>query len=395
MKQKKFNFFGLFLIGFSFLLLFFTLYSYTQIDLNLTLWTNASYQRIQQFLIWVGYFNRPLSSFLYLVLFFLLFGVYALISAKSRIGKISFPQLRIIIVLVCIVLFFSYPAFSHDMFNYMFDARIVTKYFSNPYQFSALQFPDDLWIRFMHWTHRTYPYGPFWLLVTIPFSFLGFGKFVLTLGLFKILFLFSYIGNCYFIFQILKKVNPKHAVFGLTLFSLNPLIITETLISPHNESIMLFFLLFATYLFFVSKRSISGFGMLIVSAGIKFITIVCFIPFLYSLFVRKKMSFDRFIGLISFSLMGAIMYEFYIREPYPWYFVMLIGVLSLVPTTFISIAIYVLSASALLRYLPYLYVGDYSQGTLEIENLLFWVPIGIFFFSYLAKKGYNSFRRRY
>src|SRR3989338_10766362 len=188
---------------YSVLVFSFSLYSYSQIDLNLTLSGNRQYQAVQTILINLGYFNRPLSAAIYALLLILMFVFFLWLLKLST--EQNFPIFRLVLVLICLNLIFafiSYPAFSHDFFNYLFDARIVTKYHLNPYQYKALDFPDDLWIRFMHWTHRTYPYGPVWLAATLPFSFIGFQKFVLTLLSFKFLFVLIYSGNLFLIGKI-------------------------------------------------------------------------------------------------------------------------------------------------------------------------------------------------
>lgn len=370
-------------ILFFFTLLLFTIYTYTQVDLNLTLWNNSNYQRIQQILLWIGYFNRPLSSLIYVALLISLFFCYISLLVMNTFSHLSLSRLKLFLVGSSLLLFFSYPAFSHDIFNYMFDARIVTKYFSNPYVHTALQFPDDLWVRFMHWTHRVYPYGPVWLIVTISFSFIGFGKFVATLALFKLLFILTYFGNCFFIYRILNRVDPSYAVRGVMLFALNPLILIETIISPHNEALMLFFLLFALYLIFIHNKKVSGIVMFILSAGVKFITALAIIPTVYFFLSRRKMTYHRYVVLISLSIAIGIGYEVFIREAYPWYFVMLVGSLSLIPTNAVSIGVTVVSAAALMRYLPYLYTGEYSVTTAAVGNVFFFVPLFLLGIYYL------------
>ena len=59
MSPFKFFLFSasLFLLSLSFLI-----YTYTQVDLNLTLSNNTIYQSIQSQLTNIGYFNRPLST---------------------------------------------------------------------------------------------------------------------------------------------------------------------------------------------------------------------------------------------------------------------------------------------------------------------------------------------
>src|SRR3972149_4667416 len=54
------------------------LYSFTQVDLSLTLSQVSVWQTIQKLLQQIGYFNRPLSTLIFLLIMFLMFTLYAL-----------------------------------------------------------------------------------------------------------------------------------------------------------------------------------------------------------------------------------------------------------------------------------------------------------------------------
>ena len=74
--------------------------------------------------------------------------------AKKK--KISKPFVWLIIFVSALLLVFSYNAFSYDIFNYIFDAKIFTHYHQNPYLQKALDYPGDPMLSFMRWTHRVY-----------------------------------------------------------------------------------------------------------------------------------------------------------------------------------------------------------------------------------------------
>lgn len=180
--MRKQNIFG-FLYCITLLGLFF--YSFTQIDLGLVISRYPIFYQFEKSFQYIGYFNRPLSTLFYLLLLVLLFGFYVLflkMAAKKKITKQFVWKLAIV---AAVVLSFSYSAFSYDIFNYIFDAKIVTHYYQNPYAHKALDYPMEPMLAFMHWTHRMYPYGPVWLAVTVPLSFLGLQLFLPTFFLFK------------------------------------------------------------------------------------------------------------------------------------------------------------------------------------------------------------------
>ena len=343
------------------------IYTYSQIDLNLTLFSFPSYQNVQKQLILLGYFNRPLSTLLFLLIISMAFLLYAFILKLCASGKIKSKYLYAAIIAVSVFSVFSYPAFSHDIFNYMFDARIVTKYGQNPYLFKAQDFPDDLWTRFMHWTHRTYPYGPLWIFLTLPFSYLGFEKFVLTLFNFKVMFLIFHLGNVYLIGKITKSVAAT------AFYAFNPLVIIESVVSPHNESVMLFFLLAAFY-FRQIKNTLLFLITLIASGLVKYVTFILMPLFVLSSVV-KKIQQKVLYQTVFILLLIAVFYLSTQRETYPWYFVTMIGVGSLIPSNSTKLMLVFLSFGLLLRYAPYLYAGSYPPWVGQMQNQLLVIPV--------------------
>lgn len=371
-------------------LFFFTLYSYSQIDLNLTLSSNHLYQTIQQQLIYLGYYNRTISSAVYIFLLIIFFISYFLILHLVHKKKIAFKNIVGLIILSIIILFFAYPAFSHDIFNYIFDARIVTHYNLNPYDYKALDFPIDPWIRFMHWTHRQYPYGPVWLVITLPFSYLGLGKFVLTLASFKLMFTLFHIANIYLLYKIASEVNPNNSLTTITLYALNPLILIESILSPHNEVVMLFFLLLSIYFCLVKKNIFLSIASLFISAGVKFITIILLPVLIWQNKFKKDNQAINSLSIITLFLVIPSILEIIYREAYPWYFIILIGVgFLLASKRNIILLLQCISIGALLRYVPYLYYGEYSDWVKICQRFLFMIAL---FFS-LIRVVLENFKR--
>src|SRR3989344_2200797 len=263
------------------------LYSFTQVDLNLTLSQFSLWQIAQKFFQHIGYFNRPLSASFYIIIVLLLFGLYTFFLYLASKNKISKKRVWFLTIISTVILSFSYNAFSYDLFNYMFDAKIITHYAQNPYLHKALDFSNDPMLNFMRWTHRTYPYGPSWLILTVPLSFIGFNFFLPTFFLYKFLSSLSFLGTAYFISKILKKISPKNELYGLTLFVFNPLIIIEVLVSSHNDLPMIFFAVLSLHLL-INKKYFTSVLSLLFSIGIKFATFFLLPIFLYPLFTKNK-----------------------------------------------------------------------------------------------------------
>ena len=76
--------------------------------------------------------------------------------------------------------------------------KYLTFIHQNPYFHKASDFPNDPMLNFMRWTHRLYPYGPSWLILTVPLSFIGLNFFLPTFFLFKIMIGFIFFGKLLF-----------------------------------------------------------------------------------------------------------------------------------------------------------------------------------------------------
>lgn len=362
----------------------FIIYSYSHIDLNLTLSSNPLYQSIQQQLVQLGYFNRPLSAALFLLLLTGFFGLYFLVIwliKREKMGSSDVWKL----VGITLILMVAYPAFSHDIFNYMFDARIVTQYGLDPRFFKALDFAGDPWTRFMRWTHRYYPYGPGWILLTLIPSYLGMGKFVITLFLFKLMFVIFHFFNSKLIEKILSKISPANVSLGLAFFALNPLVLTESLVSPHNEVMMFTFALAAIY-FLLSKRIVASVVFSFVSIGIKFISFVL-LPLMILIDIKKRPS--TFFTALFLAWLVMLVPVIHTREPFSWYFVPVLGLAALrVSARWISSVAVGLSAATMIRYWPFILIGDYGIKT---QTFQWW---GMWMVFLLSAVGYWLWQRR-
>lgn len=351
------------------------LYSFTQIDLSLALSRNESLQSIVRSFQEIGYFNRPLSANLFLIIITVLFAFYILFLRLAHTRKLKKSFAWILIGTTAVILTFSYNAFSYDIFNYIFDAKIITHYGDNPYAQKALDYPQDPMLSFMRWTHREYPYGPLWLGFTVPLSFLGFQFFLPTYILFKLFIAASFVGCLYFISKILQKVAPEREVNGLVFFGLNPLIFIESVVSAHIDSVMMFFALWATYYLVQHKRP-QAYGLLLVSIGIKFVT--AFLLPVFLLIERLKSRQMKFSWELIFILCVLLMIGGSVAQSMrgtfqPWYLIDVFAFAALVSYRyFIIIPSIIISYAAALNYLPFLFYGNWDKPIPEmLSNLNF------------------------
>jgi len=371
------------------LLLF--LYSFTQVDLGLTLTRASFFKDIQQAFQYIGYFNRPLSTILFISLLVLFSALYLWTLRLVHHKKLSRKNIWRVILCASAILTLSYNAFSYDIFNYIFDAKIVTIYHQNPYEHKALDYPGDPMLGFMHWTHRTYPYGPGWLGITVPLSYLGLGYFLLTFFIFKALMTAAFLGTVYYIEKIAHKINPSHALFAVVFFAYNPLVIFESLVSSHNDIVMLFFSTWALYLFLEKKVAFS-FLALFASISTKFVTVFLLPVFILKLFI-KKMKEETFFHLLLLSMIMPILVASARTTFQPWYFLyFLAAAVFLSHKYYVLIPSVVLSSLFLLEYAVFLYTGEFTQqtesiiGTLDITAVALSIALTIFYYFFRKQK---------
>jgi hypothetical protein len=297
-------------------------------------------------IIQLGYFHRDYSIFLYIALVAILFAFHFYFVKKYK--DIPILKIGFIIGLICLA---SYPFLSHDLFNYIFDAKIFTYYGKNPYFTKPGDFPNDEWLRFMHWTHRTYPYGPSFLVLSFIPSFLGFGKFALHFLFFKAFNIVFYILGVYF----LNKIDKKGAI----TFATHPLVIIEGLVNSHNDLIGVSLAIIGLY-YLEKDRNWFGRFYLLLSTGIKYLTF----PVL-ALVKNNKL----FISSAFILQLALLFYLSVFNEVQPWYYLTLFVYLPYFKEFISTFNIFLFGI--LMSYYPYIFLGGWdSKEKVDLKHYI-------------------------
>lgn len=364
------------LLAYIFVSLGLFLYSYTQVDLNLTLSSISIWQAIQKSFQYIGFFRRDISSGIFVLLISALTILYARVVYLARKGKISEKFFWRLILIVSVILLFSYPAFSYDIYNYMFTAKTVLVYHTSPYTIIPLQLTGvEPWLNFMRWTHLPSAYTPLWILLSLPPYLFGFGVFLLILWNMKLLIAGFYLLTAYMIGKILGDEDREKKVLGMTIFALNPLILIESVVSSHNDIVMMGLALTAWY-----WRS---WFMLAASVGLKFMTI--------TLFPVAALGWHRKLALLA--MLAGLIFVIRDREVLPWYWVWIMPFVALLPR---NRSLYIISTGVsvglLLRYLPYLYLGNWDPPAGVAKLWLTIVPIAVALLVELRSHAFGKFK---
>lgn len=354
-------------VSYTVFLLFIVTFSYLFIDPNLfylkKLYTGFAFQ------------ERTITITVFVVIIFLSFAYYLTFLRLLHKKQLGLKEVKILIGVTIGILFFSYPAMlSYDIFNYIATAKVLFFYNENPYIVMPIEFLGEPMLAFTRAANKVALYGPVWILLTgIPY-FLSFGNFLLTLFGFKLFAALFYIATIYLIFRMTNSVLP------VVLFGLNPLIVIETLISGHNDIVMIFFALLAFY-FLQKKNILLAVCLLIISIFIKYATFFLLPAFLYALWrtLKKQKINWRKVFFYASILMYAIFFLSSFREEiYPWYAIWFLSFAFLIPEKklllFISL---IFSFSLLLRYIPFMLTGNYFGMTPVLKIALTFFPLCI------------------
>ncbi len=408
---------GKWVAGYWVLLLAFSVWTFSLSDPNLLFSTWPPYWRIQQD-IWHFFAEALFRTEVFVALCVALFFVYAkiVIGLKSSSASYQFSSKKILtwFLVLCLPLIVSYNALSYDIFNYLFNAKMVLVYGLSPYTHSALDFPQDTWTRFMHNTHTLTPYGYLWTFMCfIPFL-LGFGKFTVSWLLMKLWMVFGvcvlYWGLQYTARHILKRSLQTHE---LALLFLNPFFLFETVSSAHNDIWMGALAVWAVGLSATVWKNRAWYwktlcvGVVIAaSIEVKFVTVLL-IPLLglqlYATniitFVLSRLVphnpiikfvtrfaaqffshlFQNFVPLTaSIALFLPLMTDrsFYFH---PWYLLWPLVWLPLIQNQAWKRFLLILSFTSLMRYIPWMLLNGYAPNTLWHQQLITWAAVPIFF----------------
>lgn len=405
-----------FLVGIYFLILLgYLIFSYSLTDPNLVLTSWEPYWQFQSWL-WQNIYSNPQTlALLFGLLVLALFAVYSwFVVDKKLISQLSFePTKKTIFVFLLMIspLLFSYNALSHDVFNYIFNAKMVVVYGANPHQEVALNYPDDLWTRFMHNTHTPAPYGYGWTGLSVLPYVLGSSKFTMTWFLFRAMSLLSMVG-LYFGIQFLSQSirSTKLKVSELAVIFLNPLILIELISNSHNDLWMIVPAIFALTLmlhtgkkfWYEKSKWIIALILLIISISIKFATIallpvfafVYFERMLLQQFLQAKVPVLGKIAKVSDTisnlaenfwkpyvpLVCSILLFLPLLVPrsqffHPWYLVWSLVWLPLINHRWWKMLLLLFSFTSLLRYIPWMIDGGFKEQTLMYQQLITWSAV--------------------
>lgn len=165
------------------------------------------------------------------------------------------------------------PLLSTDIYNYLAYGRMVAGYGLNPYLVPPSRMGSDPVLAFPLWDIVTH-YGPVWTGVEAAVAFLsGSGGVFPALLLFKGCGAACHLATAVLGYFLAAQRGPREAAGALLLLGWSPLLLVEAAGSGHNDLAMMA-LAMAGLLAFRVRRPWAGYLLLLLSALVKYVTVL-------------------------------------------------------------------------------------------------------------------------
>jgi uncharacterized membrane protein YsdA (DUF1294 family) len=392
MKDKKPNFlFVLFVI----LFVIFAVYSYALLDPNLTLTSFTPFLNMQKKMRWFGWFNKPQSTIIFILLSVSLYMLYWLIVKKfsSHKSKINQKNLILFTILIGLILVFAYPSFSHDIYNYIFNAKMVLVYKANPHQQVAVDFVADPMLGFMHNIHTPAPYWYLWTIISLVPAAFTLHQIFPSMLIFKFFSLIQMLGCFWLLTKIWSLLGIKNTLKRSLLFLFNPLFLVEAIGVGHNDFSMMFLAFWSFYWLLKYKKDKKiwmvglSFLLLLLSGGIKYATLVLIPLYLVYMFVPFDIGLWGAIALFLLPLTR-------IEQLHSWYLIWPLTWVFLTRSQKALSFFILLSFFALLRYAPYIYYGNWDSPVPTQRLIIYFLIPGLTFLFDIIWKGWKYLKQK-
>ena len=337
-----------------------TVFSYGFID------PNFPYQPFPEYFRYV-HSQRTVATAVYISLLLSFFVCYRFILSRSNLTQVWWY-----IWITVGILFFAYPAFSSDIFNYITTAKVTYFYRENPYIVMPNEIPNEPMVGFLHASNKVALYGWSWIALTFFPHTLGMGNIILTMIAMKILIIAFYI----WLVRLIERVSDNPA-WSVAFFALNPLVIMETLVVVHQDVVMMALALYS-FILLRKRRFFLSLFFLILSIFIKGATVFLVPVYFLVLFrIRKRVPLDweRVWYWCALSMIGIFALSPFREEMYPWYFIWVLTFVSLLPKQSFFVIVAMFSSLGLeFRIVPYLYTWRWDGVTPMVKRIVTLAP---------------------
>ncbi len=213
--------------------------------------------------------------------------------------------LLVAIVLNLVMVLALPPLLATDVYNYLVYGRMAVFYDLNPYGAIPSQMGPDLITGLYAWDVPTHQ-GPLWTLLTIGIAVPG-GKTTLmpALLLFKLVAAISHIVTAVLAYRLARSIHERMALASFVFLAWNPLLLLEHAGMAHNDLTMMALAL-AGLLAYKRGKVWWGYGFLLASVLVKFITLLLVGFYVLAWLHQQKTWSKRFVLALKIGLVGLL-----------------------------------------------------------------------------------------
>lgn len=212
--------------------------------------------------------------------------------------------------LLSLLLLFTPPLLSRDMFSYIYYGRIAVVYQNNPYLVTPQKFLSDPLFSFtsLFWKNTPAVYGPFFTLLSMLLTWPAGGNITLNIYLFKLMLILCNMACILLIWNILGQHAPRRQRLGTMLYAWNPLVLINTAGGGHNDIVMAALALVALALL-MKGRKYSGFAFLSLSFLVKYVTAIFMLSYAIYLHVNRESTRAWLRDMLAFALIFLVLFS--------------------------------------------------------------------------------------
>lgn len=361
-------------------LLCYTIWSYGLTPPNL-FWTQwAPYVEFQMWMWQSLYDNRTLLTQTYVGIQVGLVSSFIWLAWELSKTKITRKLVFGLLLLFASLVLFASQALSYDVFNYAFNAKMVVEYQANPHVQTALEFPQEPWLKFMHNVHTPAPYWYGWTAVSLVPYLLSLGKISLATVIFRVLNLGFLLLLSWF---LLKRMKTSHWWGFVTIA--NPFVLIETIGNTHNDIWMITLGILAVSLASQAKnikQTIFAVVLWLLSISLKLAT-VAVAPIILSFRFPSKFPHLQKIVTDNWALFSSIAMFLPLltarsKQFLPWYLLWSLLWIPLIKGRKIYHKVWIswlfaFAISSSYRYVPFLWHNGYSDLVINQQLAITWL----------------------
>jgi hypothetical protein len=223
----------------------------------------------------------------------LTFGAYVLLLLRAEQLEPRMATLLVAFgVLLNLVLCFTPPGWSIDLWSYVAQGHLATISGRNPHlegSSALLAFPDfasQLFAEGWPGGHGPTPYGPLWTHIEALCARLGRSALG-CMFLLKLVIVSANLGSAYLTYAIARVVRPALSRKALLAFLFNPLLVIESAAEGHNDIVMVVCILLGVWLS-LKNRWVAALLALASGVLIKYIPLLLAPPQLKYLWTKER-----------------------------------------------------------------------------------------------------------